>query len=126
MLSWKNVTERVTEVQLQQTLSGLEARDVRAYNVYCSFSSMRNTEAESDWQHAAIFNITALQAALANSRRSELPTAIGLMPQSFLSSAHNEAPQKTGLTAGKSTVRQRSANSVSFTSSVLHLPLMHW
>ena len=66
----------------------------------------------------AIFFETLLPAALDTRRRSVLPTAIGLMPPSFLASAHKDAPQKTGwISTGTWPLRHMLANSVSRATS---------
>jgi len=61
---------------------------------------------------------SAVHATLATRRRSVQPTAIGLMPPSFLLNAQSDGPQKTGRTTiGIHPLRQMFVNSVSRASS---------
>ena len=60
---------------------------------------------------AAIFSWTTFAADLATSLRKVQPTAMGLMPPSFLVRAHSDAPQKTGwMDEGTLPARHRFAN----------------
>ena len=69
------------------------------------------------WNRDAIRVTTALQAALQINRLRVKPIAIGLIPPSFLFSAHREAPHRTGwIMVGTRPMRHMFANSVSSVS----------
>ena len=101
------------------------AEAVEACRVSNGFAGTRNAEAELDrWNSVAIFFETFLHAAREMRRRSVLPTAIGLMPPSFLASAHKDAPQKNRLNIDRNMALETQwAESQ---ADDLHLLPIHW
>ena len=83
------------EIQLQQSLTRLKVGNVSAWRVSNGFAGTRNAEAELDrWKLCRHLFRNFLARSFGYEARNVLPTAIGLMPPSFLASAHKDAPQK--------------------------------